>query len=68
MMRFVGNMFLIDAAWALLHPPQTTSVPLATVRNGTYAGVYNPQYDQDYFLGVPFAQVSLETTLVTTAG
>ncbi|KAF5647483.1 triacylglycerol lipase II precursor [Fusarium sp. NRRL 25303] len=55
-MRFVGNMFLIDAAWALLHPPQTTSVPFATVRNGTYSGVYNPQYGQDYFLGVPFAQ------------
>ncbi|KAJ4029722.1 hypothetical protein NW758_013281 [Fusarium oxysporum] len=64
MMPFVGNMSLIDAGRALLSlpqallypPPQTTSAPLVTVRNGTYSGVYNSQYDQDYFLGVPFAQ------------
>ncbi|TXB99939.1 hypothetical protein FocTR4_00013983 [Fusarium oxysporum f. sp. cubense] len=64
MMPFVGNMSLIDAGRALLSlpqallypPPQTPSAPLVTVRNGTYSGVYNSQYDQDYFLGVPFAQ------------
>lgn len=26
------------------------------MKNGTYAGVYNAQYDQDFFLGVPYAQ------------
>lgn len=30
--------------------------PLAEVRNGTYQGVYNAQYDQDFFLGMPYAQ------------
>lgn len=76
MMPFVGNMSLIDAGRALLSlpqallypPPQTTSAPLVTVRNGTYSGVYNSQYDQDYFVGVPFAQVPPELTLVATAG
>ncbi|KAK5164871.1 uncharacterized protein LTR77_009535 [Saxophila tyrrhenica] len=30
--------------------------PLAQTRNGTYEGVYSPEYDQDFFLGMPFAQ------------
>ncbi|KAL4741627.1 Alpha/Beta hydrolase protein [Aspergillus similis] len=30
--------------------------PTARVKNGTYEGVYSPEYDQDFFLGVPFAQ------------
>lgn len=32
------------------------STPTATVLNGTYAGIYSPEYDEDYFLGIPFAQ------------
>ncbi|KAL6703349.1 hypothetical protein ACN47E_009767 [Coniothyrium glycines] len=32
------------------------SAPSATVKNGTYTGVYSEQYDQDYFLGIPYAQ------------
>ncbi|RDW58416.1 hypothetical protein BP5796_12346 [Coleophoma crateriformis] len=27
-----------------------------TLKNGTYGGVHSPQYDQDYFLGIPYAQ------------
>jgi hypothetical protein len=38
-------------ARALKEPP-----PTVQVRNGTYQGVYNPNYDVDYFLGMPFAQ------------
>ncbi|KAF1976314.1 alpha/beta-hydrolase [Bimuria novae-zelandiae CBS 107.79] len=30
--------------------------PTVTVRNGTYKGVHSDQYDQDFFLGLPFAQ------------
>jgi carboxylesterase type B len=37
-----------------------TLTPTATVRNGTYSGVYSSQYNQDYFLGVPFAQPPTE--------
>lgn len=29
--------------------------PTVTVLNGTYAGVHNPSYNQDYFLGIPYA-------------
>ncbi|KAF2738424.1 alpha/beta-hydrolase [Polyplosphaeria fusca] len=30
--------------------------PRATVLNGTYEGTYLPQFDQDIFLGIPYAQ------------
>lgn len=33
-----------------------SKVPTATVKNGTYSGVHSAEYDQDFFLGVPFAQ------------
>ncbi|KAF2007430.1 alpha/beta-hydrolase [Amniculicola lignicola CBS 123094] len=34
----------------------TTAKPLANVRNGTYEGLYLPSFDQDVFLGIPYAQ------------
>ncbi|KAG8156519.1 hypothetical protein KVR01_013623 [Diaporthe batatas] len=33
-----------------------TDAPTAQVRNGTYIGRYSAEYDQDFFLGVPYAQ------------
>jgi acetylcholinesterase len=33
-----------------------SSAPTATVQNGTYIGTYSAEYDQDYFLGIPYAQ------------
>lgn len=33
-----------------------TEPPVAKVLNGTYTGVYKPAYQQDFFLGIPFAQ------------
>lgn len=43
---------------ALASPLNATqeTVPTATVKNGTYNGVYNPKYNQDFFLGIPYAQ------------
>ncbi|KAF1363405.1 alpha/beta-hydrolase [Lizonia empirigonia] len=32
------------------------SSPVARVKNGTVSGVHSPSYNQDFFLGVPFAQ------------
>ncbi|KAJ6081113.1 hypothetical protein N7499_005987 [Penicillium canescens] len=32
------------------------AAPIAIVRNGTYTGRYNAEYDQDFFLGMPYAQ------------
>lgn len=30
--------------------------PAVTTKNGTLVGIRNPYYDQDFFLGIPFAQ------------
>ncbi|PQE23748.1 carboxylesterase family protein [Rutstroemia sp. NJR-2017a BBW] len=30
--------------------------PVVTVKNGSYVGVHNSYYNQDFFLGVPYAQ------------
>ena len=51
------------AAWLLLASPIEAAgckntPPTATVRNGTYSGTCNSKYKQDFFLGMPFAQVS----------
>ncbi|CAK4030985.1 Hypothetical predicted protein [Lecanosticta acicola] len=37
-------------------PTNSSAVPLATVLNGTYAGLYLPTFNQDVFLGMPYAQ------------
>ena len=33
-----------------------SSAPTVTVKNGTYIGAHSAEYDQDYFLGMPYAQ------------
>jgi hypothetical protein len=33
--------------------------PVVTVKNGSYVGLYNQQYNQDFFLSTPFVQVSV---------
>lgn len=30
--------------------------PTVETKNGTYSGVHSPEWDQDFFLGVPYAQ------------
>lgn len=35
------------------------ATPTARVKNGTLAGVHSTSYNQDFFLGVPFAQPPL---------
>lgn len=32
------------------------STPTVQVKNGTYVGVHSADYNQDYFLGLPYAQ------------
>lgn len=32
-----------------------TSAPVVTLQNGTYKGIHSPEYNQDFFLGIPFA-------------
>lgn len=35
-----------------------SSPPVVTVKNGSYEGLYSPEYDQDFFLGMRYAQVN----------
>lgn len=45
------------AVWATVHAaPSSKSAPTAKVLNGTYVGTRSASYDQDFFLGMPYAQ------------
>jgi carboxylesterase type B len=35
---------------------QRTDAPLVNTMNGSYIGIHSPEYHQDFFLGVPYAQ------------
>ena len=48
--------FGIVALLATVHAAPSAKFPSATVRNGTYSGVRSDTYDQDFFLGIPYAQ------------
>lgn len=54
----VARIVLTALAGLALVDPITAKpcTPKAKVANGTYLGVHNEAYDQDFFLGVPFAQ------------
>ncbi|RDW83431.1 carboxylic ester hydrolase-12 [Coleophoma crateriformis] len=46
---------LAHASTALL-TNSTVASPSATVLNGTYNGLYSPEWQQDHFLGIPYAR------------
>jgi Carboxylesterase family len=54
-MHFTKYLTIAIAATIL---PQLggTAAPTVTVKNGTYSGIYDPAFNQDVFLGIPFAQ------------
>lgn len=45
-LALLGSLALVECA----------ASPTATVTNGTYEGKYVASYDQDLFLGIPYAQ------------
>jgi triacylglycerol lipase len=47
------------AVLAVAHAAPRQSAPTVAVRNGTYTGVHSTTYDQDFFLGMPYAQQPL---------
>ncbi|KAF3402028.1 Lipase 1 [Penicillium rolfsii] len=49
---FIGVYFVLAARTE----HDVTNPPSVTVVNGTYFGLHNTQYNQDIFLGMPFAQ------------
>jgi len=54
--------FVASAAPHVSLAPRQAPVgaPVATTKNGSYFGVHNSNYSQDFFLGVPFAQPPLD--------
>lgn len=59
-MRFVCGSWVLwlglqTADTVNAHPTSCSSPPVVTIKNGTLKGSYNPNYDQDFFLGVPYA-------------
>lgn len=48
--------FLATPALSAIPPLRSRDAPTVKVRNGTYAGVYSPVYNQDFFLGMPYSQ------------
>lgn len=57
MSKILSVLLTVSASSALTirNTPDRTP-PSATTKNGTYIGRYEPAYDTDYFLGMPFAQ------------
>ncbi|KAL3425205.1 carboxylesterase family protein [Phlyctema vagabunda] len=57
LLPLVSALLLSDqvSASALLNPRSNSSSPTATVLNGTYFGKAVPEWQQDHFLGIPFA-------------
>ncbi|KAK4452610.1 alpha/beta-hydrolase [Podospora aff. communis PSN243] len=54
--RTARGLFLVGLLFVQLASWKCFSLPLVTVRNGTYAGVHSSAFRQDFFLGVPYAQ------------
>ncbi|KAK0650346.1 Cholinesterase [Lasiodiplodia hormozganensis] len=57
-MRYGYSTILLAASEAALAAPavRRAAAPTASVKNGTIEGIHNAEYNQDFFLGVPFAQ------------
>lgn len=53
MLRIAAVAVSLAAGVANCYP---TSTPIAHIKNGTYVGLHSPEYKQDYFLGIPYAQ------------
>jgi hypothetical protein len=54
--KMLATTLLALFAAAAAASPAYPKTPVASIKNGTLAGVHSPSYNQDFFLGVPFAQ------------
>jgi carboxylesterase type B len=57
-MSILFKAFLFAATISIVWSANT-SIPVADTVNGTYNGKHLPDWDQDAFLGIPFAQPPL---------
>lgn len=49
-----GGLWNLASAGPLNLTQETA--PTVTVKKGTYKGVHNPEFNQDFSLGIPYAQ------------
>jgi hypothetical protein len=58
LLSYICGIFLaIGTSLASPSVSPRQSTPVAAVKNGSYLGLHNPEFNQDFFLGLPFAQV-----------
>ena len=55
-MARLRHLGLLTTLVSGLHAAYSTGNPQITVRNGTYEGIHLSAFDQDIFLGIPYAQ------------
>ncbi|KAF2086318.1 alpha/beta-hydrolase [Saccharata proteae CBS 121410] len=54
--ELIAFLAVVGNALALPNASSVSSAPTAQVKNGTYVGVHSAEYNQDFFLGIPYAQ------------
>ncbi|KAL6915392.1 hypothetical protein FSST1_006887 [Fusarium sambucinum] len=56
-MRFQAIWGIVGFAVGISGKPTSNpNLPVVTIKNGTYTGFHSTSFDQDFFLGVPYAQ------------
>ncbi len=55
-MKLLALAALSGPALTLVVPRASSGSPTASVQNGTISGVHSSTHNQDFFLGVPYAQ------------
>lgn len=51
-----GTAQQIPLGGIITGPPEASVAPTVTLTNGTYHGRHSVEYEQDHFLGIPFAE------------
>ncbi|KAK2776262.1 carboxylesterase family protein [Colletotrichum kahawae] len=65
LLTMVSTAYLLASCLYLL-PAFSASIryrneaPVVAVKNGSYAGIHSAEYNQDFFLGIPYAKVTPE--------
>ena len=47
---------LVTILTGVIASGRTTAEPTVMVKNGTYVGIHSSIYNQDFFLGIPYAR------------
>lgn len=56
----LASSVTVTASQLRLTPRAPSGAPIVSLENGSYYGVHNSVHNQDFFLGIPFAQPPLQ--------